>query len=246
MRNRIALVDDQQPDLDRLKQDILEIIPADKKAALTVHTYPSGEAFLKEFRPGVFQLVFLDIYMTGMTGITLAGKLREADPSVLLVFTTSSREHAFDAFPLHPFDYLVKPYRKEALAHVLTEAERVLALPEPAVTVRAAYNTLSVPLSRIVSVMSCGHSVEIHTTDRQVIRSIMTFAELASLLADDPRFLACNRGILVNMDHVLSLDKDVFLMKSGPSCALRVRDRARLVASFTQYQISRMKKGLTE
>ncbi|MBQ8306570.1 MAG: response regulator transcription factor [Blautia sp.] len=240
----IALVDDDRPDLEWLKEEI-SILSEEKNASVRLHPYLSAEEFLRVFRPGMFQLVFLDIYMKGMTGIELARAIRAEDPALLLVFITSSREHAFDTFPLHPFDYLVKPCGREDIARVLKEAGRILHLSEPVVDIRCAYNSLSVPLSKIVSVLSSGHSLEVHTTDRQVIRSIMTFSELQKMLMDDPRFLTCNRGILVNMDHVLSLNGDAFLMKAGPSCALRVRDRAQLIARFTQYQISRMKRGMS-
>ena len=68
----------------------------------------------------------------------------------------------------------------------------------------------------------------------------MTFTEIENLLTADPRFLRCNRGILVNMDQVLRLDGDVFRMRDGTIFPLRVRSRAELVNKFSRYTIARM------
>ncbi|MFC3562871.1 LytR/AlgR family response regulator transcription factor [Pedobacter jamesrossensis] len=52
-------------------------------------------------------LLFLDIEMPGMNGIELARNLSARCP--LIIFTTSKKEYAIDAFDLHVADYLVKP-----------------------------------------------------------------------------------------------------------------------------------------
>ena len=56
---------------------------------------------------------------------------RKADPDLLLVFVTSSPEYVWDAFPVHPFDYLLKPYREEKLFQLADELRRVLELGMP-------------------------------------------------------------------------------------------------------------------
>ena len=63
-----------------------------------------------------YQVVFLDICMEGTNGIETAQRLRAADPDLLIVFVTSSPEYVWDAFPVHPFDYLLKPYKEESLS----------------------------------------------------------------------------------------------------------------------------------
>ena len=59
--------------------------------------------------------------MEGTNGIETARILRRTDPDLLLVFVTSSPEYVWDAFPVHPFDYLLKPYREEKLFQLADE-----------------------------------------------------------------------------------------------------------------------------
>ena len=238
---RIAVADDL-PAERRTVKGFLETW-FQNRGELDLSEYPDGASMLRDFVPGRFQLAFLDIRMDGMDGISLAKKLREADPMLLIVFLSSAREYAFDAFPIHPFDYLVKPCGYEAIAKVLEDAVRFLSQEESEITLRIARVPVNVPLSRILCASSQGHSVEIVTTDAGALRTVMTFSEFLALLEGDERFLVCNRGLVINMDHVLTVEGEAFRMTDGSICPMRTKGRAELTARFAQYQISRMKRG---
>ena len=118
MNIRIAIVDDQAQTRELLRQDLLVRVPD----GASIACFDGGEAFLSGFTPGDDALVFLDICMEGMNGIEVAQRVRKRSARCLIVFLTSSKEYAFDAFPIHPFDYLVKPYSAARLDHVLSGA----------------------------------------------------------------------------------------------------------------------------
>ena len=240
---KIAILDDLKEDRMRLVQDIKSYFADDPEVNLSMNSYATSKTFLEKYEPDSYQLVFLDICMEEPNGIEVARKLREIDTKVLIVFLTTSKEYAFDAFPVHPFDYLIKPYVTETLHHLLGEVLRVLSsTDEREITLRVSRGTYSVPVRNIISVISQGHSVEGRTTSKHLIRCLMTFATVEEMLKKEARFLRCNRGILINMDHVLSLGKDAFKMIDGSSFSMRVRKRSELVSLFSQYQLSRMKR----
>lgn len=236
----IAIVDDLKLDRERLSADLRSYFARRPDLDMKLTEFESAEQLMEAYQPGAFDVLFLDILMGGLNGIQLAGKLREIDQKVLIIFLTSSPEFAFDAFPVHPFDYLMKPYEYERLEAVLAEVLHALSAEEPIISIRVPRDTHEVPLNKLVAIESRGHTVEVHLSDGQTLRSIMTFAEIEKILADDPRFLRCNRGVIVNMDQVLRLDGDVFKMRDGTIFPLRVRNRSALVSKFSQYTISRM------
>ena len=236
----IAIVDDLKLDRERLSADLRSYFARRPDLDMKLTEFESAEQLMEAYQPGAFDVLFLDILMGGLNGIQLAGKLREIDQMVLIIFLTSSPEFAFDAFPVHPFDYLMKPYEYERLEAVLAEVLHALSAEEPIISIRVPRDTHEVPLNKLVAIESRGHTVEVHLSDGQTLRSIMTFAEIEKILADDPRFLRCNRGVIVNMDQVLRLDGDVFKMRDGTIFPLRVRNRSALVSKFSQYTISRM------
>ena len=107
MKLQTAIVEDQKPDAERLEQLLKKAFGEEE---ILCRRFVCGDDFLKEFPGEGYQVVFLDICMEGTNGIETARQLRAADPELLIVFVTSSPEYVWDAFPVHPFDYLLKPY----------------------------------------------------------------------------------------------------------------------------------------
>ena len=108
---KIAFVDDEPGGLDEIEQICRNF---GKETGHPVETLPfeSGEAFLKAFETGSFDLVFMDIYMEGMNGVAAALKMRRQDRGCLLVFLTSSMDFMPDAFSCHAFEYVTKPFHQ--------------------------------------------------------------------------------------------------------------------------------------
>ena len=70
---------------------------------------------------GADEVVFLDIYMEDENGVEVAKELRSFDRNCILVFTTTSTDHALDGFKVRALQYLVKPYADEELNAVFKE-----------------------------------------------------------------------------------------------------------------------------
>ncbi|MDY6023519.1 MAG: response regulator [Candidatus Borkfalkiaceae bacterium] len=62
---------------------------------------------------------FLDVRLGGCTGFDLAEKIQSAFPSVRIIFCTSYREYAFDAYAIHAEGYLLKPVKAENIIDLL-------------------------------------------------------------------------------------------------------------------------------
>ncbi len=60
-------------------------------------------------------LVLLDIDMPDMSGLELAGKIREIKPHIPILFVTAFSQYALDAFDVHPTGYLLKPFDQARL-----------------------------------------------------------------------------------------------------------------------------------
>ena len=209
MELRFAVVEDRLPDAQRL-ESLLRLAFGGGQPLVCDH-YESGDAFLAAFPSKEYQVIFLDICMEGTNGIETARILRRADPDLLLVFVTSSPEYVWDAFPVHPFDYLLKPYREEKLFQLADELRRVLFRAEPELEVRIARQQVHLPLRKIQYAMAQNHYVRIVSDDGEC-RAVSTFSQVEQLLRAQENFIVCNRGVILNMDKVLRLDCDCFEM----------------------------------
>ena len=125
---RIAIVDDLAAERALLK-DRLEQQLHRRNVQADILEYESGETFLEAARKAPFTAAFLDIYMDGMTGMEAAKKLRKTNTDCLLVFTTTSTDHALEGFQVRALHYLVKPFT-EADIDALTD-ELLARIPQP-------------------------------------------------------------------------------------------------------------------
>ena len=106
---RIAIVDDIAAERNLLHTR-LNYKLKQRSIQADVLEYESGEAFLADAEQQPFTVVFLDIYMDGMSGMEAAKALRKLDTDCLLIFTTTSTDHALEGFQVRAMHYLVKPY----------------------------------------------------------------------------------------------------------------------------------------
>ena len=112
---KIALVDDDPRALAQLEQYLTEQLGRETE----ISHYGSGEALLADWRPGAFELVVLDIYMGGATGMEVARRLRAGDGQVRLAFATSSNDFASESYEVGACYYLRKPFRPEGVRAML-------------------------------------------------------------------------------------------------------------------------------
>lgn len=238
---RIAIVDDTSSDMARLRSFIHDWFYGKEHKLCQIVSYGSGEEMLKSFEPKKFQVVFMDIIMKNLNGVETARQLRNMDTELLIVFMTTSREYAFEAFPVHPFDYVLKPYRKNDVEKILDEVERVLTAYDPTVKIKIAHSEREIPMRLIISAVSNSHTVEISLVNGEILVSTMKFKEIEKLLAEDARFLLCNRGVIVNMPQILAQEHGVFVMKNGARYPIKVTGQSKITSKFSQYLISNMR-----
>lgn len=204
-RMRVAVVDDCAADRLWLAGE-LETLLAGRRLEGTVTAFESGENFLAQAQIRRFDLAFLDIYMAGLGGVETAERLRTFDPDCLLVFSTSSRDHALEGYRVQAVQYLVKPCQTSDLERLFGQLDRLLPAREKYVELRAGRQTVRLRLRDILWAEHFQHQVRLHTAGGGMLSTRLTFGEFAALLSSDSRFFVCGRGLLVNLDHAADFD----------------------------------------
>src|SRR5215203_4315404 len=117
---RILLVDDE-PDVTYT----LEIVLEDK--GFMVDSYTDPTLALSNFKPGLYDLLLLDIAMPKMNGFDLYQKMKEIDSNVKICFLTASelfyeKYRKISAYPrVDKEKFIQKPFRSEELIRKLNE-----------------------------------------------------------------------------------------------------------------------------
>ena len=200
--------------------------------------YPCGEDFLRSFYPGRFDLVLMDIYMGGISGVETVSKIREQDGIVPIAFLTTSTDHALDGYRFHVDRYLVKPYDAGQLGEVLNMALDRLS-GRPSVTVQVQGREVLIPYSQFLFAEQSGHNCLIHTSGGGKVKTVMKIGDLARSLPDPP-FFQCHKSYLVNLGHVSRVNRELsmFEMKGGGAAYIRRGSLRTAEQAFHKYMFS--------
>lgn len=113
---RILCVDDEPLMLQMLEAAVKEAKP---DADIGAFEYP--DELLEDAKKNGCDIAFLDIHMSGMTGVQLAGELKRVNPKMNIIFVTGYSEYTGDAMRLHASGYIMKPVTVEAIKSELSD-----------------------------------------------------------------------------------------------------------------------------
>ena len=150
-------------------------------------------------------LIFLDIEMPEMTGIELTRNLISKD--IVIIFTTSKKEYALEAFELNIADYLLKPFTPARFLQAVSKAQIILESrkehvqfdKEEFIFVRDSNITRRLSMDDIFYAEAMGDYVKFYTSEKM-------FAIHGTMKAAEERLLK-NNFIRVHRSYIIALGK---------------------------------------
>lgn len=117
----IIAVDDEPIVLGVLAESILEAA-----SGCTVHRFDHTREAYSAIKDGLRpDVAFLDIEMSGMTGLELAKNIRELSCRTKIIFVTAYSQYAMQAYSMHVRGYLLKPVNAQKIREELEELKSV-------------------------------------------------------------------------------------------------------------------------
>ena len=202
---RVAIVEDDEGEVRELKA-LFERYGRQHGEDITISAYGDAVNFLTDYRPD-YDLVLLDIEMPLMDGMTAAGKLRELDPYVILVFVTNMRQYAVAGYQVSALDFMVKPVAWFDFERLMNKVKRVVAANDDReLTVSSGGVLRRIPFSHIKYAEIYRHKLTIHTE----YGDIDTWGSMAELEKQMPPdlFAKPKNCYIVNLKFVEAVEKE--------------------------------------
>lgn len=203
---RIAVCDDEE--LFRLEfKSVLDKVLIN--AEYDIDTFSGGSSLYEAFLKNPFDLVFLDIEMPGIDGITLAKRLRAVSENVQIVFLTSHIEYALEGYEVNALRYLVKPVDMNKLSEVLKYIQDKKNNSRQ-IMIKQEGEDIVIDISDIIYMESMDKNVRIVTSKSEYITryNISDYEEELK----NSGFLRIHRGYLISLSKVKKIVKNDVVM----------------------------------
>jgi len=198
---KVLIVDDEKLASSRIQR----LLENERIEDITIFNDPI-EAY-KEATKTKFDLIFLDISMPGLSGLELANKILELEPSTYIVFQTAYEEFAIEAFQTGGLGYLLKPVDEDAIKKTLLKVSKYLDQNDTQTKKLLGKSGGTLYLIDIDDIYYIKADldeviVRIKETDVYVRKKI---GDLDNLLKNK-NFFRVHRSYLVNVDKIHSMD----------------------------------------
>lgn len=203
-----AIVEDEAQIRSYLKDTLLKSFK-EQQIHITFDTFASGEKFLSMFNQHYhFDIIFLDIEMPGMDGISICKKIREISPDALVVFISNKEELVFQTFEVQPFRFIRKSeYDKQlpALVSAITSQLNALSSHMMRILEPSSGDLFSFDVNKVLYVEAQRKNCRVVTTTGDLIINCKLM-EIADKLTDFA-FLKPHRSYLVNCQYIFYIGK---------------------------------------
>lgn len=188
-----------------------------------------------------FDAALLDIMMDGRpAGVEAARALRARGFLGPVVFLTTSRDYYAEGFEVDAAHYLIKPYTYEAFREAMARMIRQAGRPRRTVELPVGRRRVPVAENEILYVEVYGKETMVHTRGEK-LRVLLPLREVEALLADGP-FLRCFRSCVVNMEHIVRVEEDAFLLDSGARVPITLRGKEEIKGEYLDYRFEKMRR----
>lgn len=213
----IALCDDDREQLKYLRKIIGEW-SSHKPFAVNITSYESAEQFLFDYTDNPCSLLLLDIEMSGINGMELAGKLRSNGDMLPIIFITGYSEYMSQGYDVEALHYLLKPVEKDRLFAVL---DRYSAKREHSgeILLETAEKVMHVSVDNIVYIEAFGRKTSVHTLDKNIFDCNMSISNFEKI----DGFIRPHRSYIANLRFVKEIEKNALTLDDGSKIPLSRR-----------------------
>ena len=240
---RIAICDDNKDDL-ALIEGIVKEYRDRNDYKFDIDVYNNSETLLNrmllfKIDKTNYDILILDVLMQ-TNGIDLAKKIREDGYESLIIYVSSSKEFAVDAFKVQAFDYILKPYDKKQVFLSLDNALKKLNLkPKANILIKLNdHTTVGLDVASILYADAKDRRVIYHMIDGKEYVTVALRKNFKETIPFDHKkydFIFAGKNRLVNMNYIKSIDNNCFTLTNGVKIEIGVNFLAEVKKEYINY-----------
>ena len=212
---KIAICEDQVVQINLLNNHIKKWAK-EKDIEISIDNFTTAESFLFEWSDyNQYDLIFLDIKLSKMSGIELSNIIREKNKNIDIVFVTGFFKYALHGYKVRALQYLLKPIKTIDLYYCLNSTlDRITSEKEDSsLVLETGKKIIKLDYNKIQYFIMFSPYIDIHTsTEKITIRK--NIGEIEKILPSE-YFIRCHRSYIVNVRYIKSIIKNNVLLENG-------------------------------
>lgn len=232
-----VIVDDEKEILDSTKAMLADSFN-NHNVQVAFDFFTNSEDFLAMLEQHFhYDILFLDIEMPGLDGISLCKEIRKISPDALVVFISNKEELVFQTFEVQPFRFIRKSELRELTDHLVTSVISELQKRKPKTIKFTETNgdIISFDARTIIYAEAQRKECRIVTTGRDEIIKFK-FMDLENALKD-LHFIKIHRSYIVNMDFISKITKNSVILTNGEELPISRGSSEELKQQFITYSM---------
>ncbi|MCL2774176.1 MAG: LytTR family DNA-binding domain-containing protein [Oscillospiraceae bacterium] len=211
MNIKIAVCDDEQRQTEYIKM-LVSKWADQNNMKINISMFGNAESFKSAWSENrSFDILLLDIQMSGQNGVELAKEIRQSDDKMIIVFITGYMDYISEGYDVSALHYLMKPVKENKLFKVLNKALGRLIQTNKSLILTIDGETHQIPLYKISYLEVWHNYVTIHVDSNYTVKK--TLSEIESELDDS--FFRAGRSYIINLKYIRKSTKKEIYLKSG-------------------------------
>ena len=233
---KIAICDDEKEFCDSAER-MLKLYMEEKAEPYQADTFSVSSDLVDATEKGtIYDIYLLDIYMPGVTGMSIATELRNRDIKSPIIFLTSSTDHALEAFGVDATHYLLKPYTKDSFYVGMDKAMQSIASHKnDSVILKVDNDYRSILVSKLIYCEAEDKYQRLYLENGERLLVRISGMELYKLLSEFDSFYHCGRAHIINLNHISRVTPDGAVFKNDMQLNLPHTVLAGLRSAFFDY-----------
>ena len=233
---KIAICDDENEFRAEAEQ-MLEQYMVDVGAQFKADSFGISSELVDTLESGViYDIYLLDIYMPGITGMSIATELRSRGIKSPIIFLTSSTDHALEAFGVDATHYLLKPYSKENFYIGMDKAMGSIAThKDDSIVLKVDNEYHSISVSSIYYCESEDKYQRFYLEGDEKLLVRISGTELYRQLSEFDFFYHCGRAHIINLNRISKITPKGATFKNGMQLNLPHTVLSGLRSAFFDY-----------
>lgn len=230
---RIAVVDDEKIQVELLEK-YLQNWAQKKDIKAIVESFYNAESF--EFSWSMdkkYDILLLDIQMSGLNGIELAKKIRKEDNIINIIFITAVTDYIQEGYDVSAINYLIKPVREQKLYECLDRAVCKISKEEKTILINEDGEIIRITQSHIVYIEAFAHSIDVNTMEKSyATRKSISMIEKE---LDECIFIRCHRSYIVGLRYIKRIGTNQLELDNGKVIPISRRQYSKTNMAFIKY-----------